>query len=293
MRQEYEPKPKKISNFEPFGIPVENQDGKLFVNNYHGFHAQNMELDRKAVERVLKIAHLDGPVFLTFMTYSRGRSLDANSDGSVSARKSRFFGEKINGENENPHMKITSLPVGWKIELNDQAIMENLMERKLDSQNRQKVFIKEFNDLTINGLLGCIAKEKLSSIKDKYFKNKRNWSIYFPAINALGALISQASQRSIVLQSSVVLLSYALINGLSLVHARNARQMEEFLREHGINIDRDSNFISRKVDHPWELFMPMVEIDKVIESFAYLSTAGRALVREKNSFDKPTLNPLE
>lgn len=285
--------PKQIRSFEPFVSPGEEKKGTLFVNEYNGHYSQAMELNREAVETVLRIAHLDGPVFLTSMPYSRGRSLDANSDGSVSAKNSLFSGKKIDEENENPHMKIASLPVGWKIEVNDQAIMANLMERKLDPQNRQKVFIKEFNGLIINGLWDCIAKEKLSNIKDKYFKNKRIWSIIYPAVNAMAVLISQAPLRSIAVQSSALLLTYAFINYLSLIRAKDARQIEESLREHGANIDHDSNFISRKVDHPWELVMPMIEIDKVIESFAYLSTAGRTLVREKNSFDKPTLNPLE
>lgn len=51
----------KPDGFEPF-LNREFQEEDLFVNNYGGNYAQNMQLNRRGVDRALKIAHLEGKV---------------------------------------------------------------------------------------------------------------------------------------------------------------------------------------------------------------------------------------
>ena len=40
----------------------------------------------------------------------------------------------------------------------------------------------------------------------------------------------------------------------------------------------------RRIDHLFEFFMPYVEVDKVVRSFAYLNLAGRRLVGLRKTF---------
>src|SRR3989344_2545790 len=89
---------RKNQDFESFTDPSENGENS-FVNRYDGNFCQDMELNRKAVERVLNIVHLDGQVFLT----------------------SRSSAPK-NSKEESSLYKVKSVPQGWSIEINDRKI---------------------------------------------------------------------------------------------------------------------------------------------------------------------------
>lgn len=54
----------KPDGFVPF-LDEEPKEEYVFVNNYGGAYSQKMELNRSGVERALKIARLQGKVFLT------------------------------------------------------------------------------------------------------------------------------------------------------------------------------------------------------------------------------------
>lgn len=99
----FQPQLTKPKGFEPFVNPEGEQGSQLFVNEYGGNYAQNMELNRHAIEKTLRLAHLDGQIFLTSFSPSRNRSIDANPDGSVSSKKSVFWGEKIEKDEANPY----------------------------------------------------------------------------------------------------------------------------------------------------------------------------------------------
>lgn len=248
----------KPSGFEPFDGTAENQTGKLFVNLYGGAFSQEMELNRKAIEQALRLAHLDGKVFLSSLSLSRGRSFEANSDGSVSAKRSVFFGEKLEEEKDNPYVKLTSVPQGWKIEINEQRMLEDLMKREMDPKKRQKVFVDKFNGFLKDSVANCIVKEKLSSIKDGLFRIKLALSIFNPSMQfGIGFLFrspNRSYQESFAFASLSTIFVFTMINLLRHV---------------------------RKIDHPGELIMPFVEIDKVVEFAVYLNTVGHQLVREK------------
>ncbi len=242
----------KKDGFEPFVNPEPTHD-PLFVHNYNG---QQMELNRGGIEKVLKIAHLDGQVFLTTLTPLRHRSIEANPDGSVSAKRSIFFGMDIKKENdENPLYKVTSVPQGWKIEINDQKLTEELTEKKLSGKKLQKTFIKKFNKLLNKGLFECIRKEKLTSIKDEWFKRK----VFAQTINT-GILLTLWAQQ--LFQLDLLAISTC---------------MSTFF---AINAFYNIPYRQRKIDARWEYIMPLIEVDKVARSWAFLSLKGRKLVRE-------------
>ena len=287
MRPEQEPKRINSNNFEPFVVPEEKQVDRLFVNLYCGHYAQNMEFNRRVVEKTLKLAHLDGQVFLTSLPVSRDRPFDANSDGSVSGKRSVFFGQKPDEEKNNPYCKISSIPRGWKIEINNQRIMEELMEKKIDQKKSRKVFIGNFNSLVISGLENCILKEKFSSIKDEYFRFRLFQSLLITTaeLTCSSVLLDPACWKIIAGLGGII-----LANGYTNIYNKMREEqskalgenLNDFAKMNGVGkINPIPGFRARKFDHPWEYVFPMVEIDKAIASVGHLNVFGQNLVREK------------
>jgi hypothetical protein len=250
----------KPSKFESFKTSEEIKSN-LFVNLYGGHYADSMELNRKAIERVLKLAHLDGKVFLTSRGVSRDRSIDANPDGSVTSKKSLFIREKPEDEDKNPYSRVISIPEGWKIEINDQRIMEELIDKRMSEKKTKATFVNKFDNLLGEKLLQCIVQEKLSTIKDKNFKYKLYASTANPVIQALLSALFKEKWPIDFIANTVFpsLLAYTICNSFPRLVGSSAR----------------------KTDHLWEYVLPSVEIDKVAESSAYLFMSGQKLVREK------------
>lgn len=250
---------------EPF-LNLEFKEEDLFVNSYGGNYAQVMQLNRKGVERVLKIAHLEGKVHLTNLQPNRSR---AEVHGNELAAKRRlFFAEKIeDNAKENPLYRVVSTPEGWRIAINDRRIMEDLNEKKLTGEKLQRTFIKKFNQLLNKSVFECIRKEKTTGIKDKYFIRKA----LIVAINP-GTTLSLWASGVFHLDTSLTTY-FVIAVGSNLVGLLGKLQTERL----GIF---SSAYIGRKLDAPWEYLMPQVEIDKVARAYAYLTGKGRTLVRE-------------
>jgi hypothetical protein len=282
-------KANRSNKFEPFEIPESDQEDRLFVNLYGGHHAKDMELNIKTAEKTLKLAHLEGQIFLMSLPPSRNRSLDANADGSVSAKKSVFWGEKLDEEKDNPYYKVTSIPQGWKIEINDQKMMEQLMKEKINPKQKQRIFINKFNSFAKSSLESCIKKEKLSSVKDRYFKHKLFSSLVIPVLQTgfrlylhNFSLIEYSRWRDVLSAMVGTFVTYTFINLLSGISNRRTRHLHEQSKESGQKLNLNKSTIDRKLDHPWEWIMPEVEIDKVIGSFLRLNVFSQKLVREKH-----------
>lgn len=261
-REEENPQKQKTSGFEPFINDGENGKRNLLVNLYGGNFAQKMELNRKAVERVLKIAHLEGQVFLSSLSPNRHRSIEANPDGSVSGKGSLMLGEKIEDKKDNPLYKIAPILQGWRIEINDQKLTEELTEKeKLTGKELQRVFVKRFNEILRKSLKDCVSKEKLSSIKDKSYGVKLFFSILYD-IYPSSTLIVSHRPLDFAYTIGAIAMTHAFLNilCLGLIRLRVATRR-------------------RNIDHPLEMFMPQVEVDKVARAFAYLQVKGRRLVR--------------
>lgn len=253
------PQKLKLDGFEPFVNPKPTNT-LLFVNGYNGNFAQNMELNRKAVERALRIAHLDGQVVLTSLVSSRKTSVDANPDGTVTAKRALFVGEEIEREEKAvPYYKVVNIPQGWRIEINDKRIREELMEKEgLGAREVQKAFIRRFNGLVKKGIKDCIVKEKLSSVKDKQNRVKKVLSLWIPSFSVfLATLINDWGSIP-----TAILFGHL---GYNMINSAYSRQSP----------------LRRKIDYPWEMVLPPVEIDKVLETLAYLSIKGRRLIGEK------------
>ena len=261
-REKKEPSKHVLQSWESFSNPPP-QDNFWFVNLYGGNYASSMELDRNRVEATLKYAHLNGQVVLTSFVPSRKRSIEANSDGSVTAKSTAFWGENLEeNETENPPYVVTSTPQGWRIEINDTKLREELVEKEKisDAKRLQKEFIKRFNSLTKRALFECVVKEKLTPVKDGEELNEKFGT---KLIAAVGQILTFAVV-SFPLGELTILQGYALL----------------FPLVAGFNILTRPAFPLRKIDYPWEYFLPAVEIDKVIGSFINLQTRGRKLVKE-------------
>ena len=249
------------NGFEPFINGNENGKNNLFVNLYGGNFSQKMELNRKGVERVLEIAHLDGTVILTSLIAPR-KSSEAQGN-ELAAKRNLFFGDKIQDEDrENPSHRVISVPEGWRIEINDQKLTEELTEKKLSGKKLQRAFIKRFNGHFREALKECVRREKLSNEKDKYFRSKLLWSLTNPTAAFIAVVLNKFDPAAVAFNIGTTLFVFSLFNTTDMLI---------------------SHPIRRKVDHLYEYLLPRVEIDKVMRSFAYLSTIGqgRTLVKEK------------
>jgi len=243
--------------FEPFE-PSEDQVN--FVNAYRGNFSKEMKLNRKAVERVLTIAHLDGTVSLTSLDNSRKRSIEeVNPDGSVSARRGLFKKQKIEDEEKEPLSRVISTPQGWNIEINGQKMAEQLTKKGLYGKGLQAKFIENFNRLLNTSVFEAVRREKLSGVKHKYIRRKLFLTLFPPLIQLLPRLLLN--------QDMITTIAYVLPFTFFTYGLMNFSQMER----HSI--------LSREIDHPLEWLMPNLEVDKVARTFAYLQGKGRKLVR--------------
>lgn len=236
----------RTDGFEPFVNP-ESTDNHLFNNYYDGAFAQKMVLNRIGIERVLKIAHLGGKVFLVRFDPSRRYSF-------------------VKDERRNPLYKVMPAPEGWRIGINDTRMMQELQEKKLPSGKLQEEFIKQFNRQLKLGVLECVRREKLSSEKDRHFKFKAIFSILPIPLQTLTRVPSFIERPFLNTLIGIVymLVGYAVANLMGPLITK-------------------SKF--RKVDSLWEYFMPLVEIDKVVRSWAFLAIRGKTLVKETKQPD--------
>ena len=150
------------------------------------------------------------------------------------------------------------------IEINDQRIIDELTEgQKLTGERLQKAFVNRFNSQLRGGLMECVWREKCSSEKDEYFKSKLILSVLFPTGQImLSVLFRENPLLAIIIDSAIIFGSYGIINSLRQSHPRAIKFSS-----------------ARNIDHPYECFMPPVEIDKVARTSAHLAGKGRTLVR--------------
>lgn len=166
-------------------------------------------------------------------------------------------------------------------------MMEELMERRLDPKKRQKKFAMAFNSFVISGLQNCIVKEKLSSVKDKYFRKKLAFTLYNPAFQMgvssfFNDITKTSFERAIITAAFATVFVNVMTNFSYNAFRRRAKRFDdEIERIYGQKLNLNKNSLDRKLDHAWEYVLPPIEIDKVFESFAYLNTFGHKLVREK------------
>lgn len=252
------------NGFEPFVNPKPSED-TLFVNGYNGNFAQKMKLNEILVKKVLGISHLEGQIFLTSLSFSPQRSMDT-------AKKKLMLGEEIDDSQKeiNPSYRTVPIKEGWRIEINDGKILEDLNEKGLTGERLQKTFIKKFSQLLNTSLFECIRKEKMTGIKDENFGRKFFISVFTPAIGlfVFAPKLLQLDLPSIAVSTSTYFAVNVFINLFDLLSLRP-------IESH----DTNSSAYVRKLDARWEYLMPQVEVDKVLRSF--FSLKARTLVKEK------------
>lgn len=270
----------KTDGFEPFKIDDPNGEN-LFINQYGGNFYQNMELNRKGMEEVLKIAHLGGvdgrsQVILTSFAPSYDKSKEAQGD-ELAVKRFLFFGDKT--QEDNPYYRVVSIPQGWRIEVNETRITEELMEKKLGGKKLQKAFVNRFNGFLKESLRECIWREKLSSEKDEQFRYKLFWDLVGGAIpfTQITFFTTNPSAVDFLWLVGAVPTIYGARSGL--YYLKKLSQRQDMVQKIDPNFKPDS-YKRRNIDNPLEAFMPYVEIDKVARTFAYLSGKGRKLVKE-------------
>ena len=257
------------NGFEPFNSELD-QDGNLFHNEYKGAYSGRMALNRRAVERVLRIAHLDGIVTLKNLPNVRQRSADGvNEDGSVSSGRNVLFNAKANkGAEENSFYEISSVSEGWTIGINDGRLVEELSTKeRLGGKELQEKFINKFNELIKQGIVKAILAEKLSTAKDEMSFVGKVVATGSPILcSGIFTGVTWFFNHDPKVLYGIFSSGILLLNAFRNIVSTNFRKIEEdfFSRQ---NIPPPS---PRKLDHVWEYFMPRVEIDKVIASLGYL-----------------------
>lgn len=252
-------------DWEPF--LQEPAGNNRFLNFYNGNYAQDMEINRKRVEQAIKVAGLEGNVVLTSLSYSRTRSIEANPDGSVAGKKGSFWGEKPE-DAENPYHRVTSIPEGWRIEICDQRIHDEL-SRKYSGEKLKKKNIESINRHLRAGIWQAVWKEKLSFTQDNLRPIKAVVS-FFPLIAEPIRFITKGDlgSHALPIDIGIEIIGYFMIYNVGLNLAT-------------VIYDKvnHSNVSQRNLTSFYEIFMPLLEVDRAARAFAYLNIKGRNLVR--------------
>jgi len=244
-------------DWEPFNLDPFNLDphpSQNFINLYGGPFSQQMELNRKNAERLLQVAAIEGKVILTSLSMSRTRSAEVNPDGTATGKRGLFWGKKPE-DAENPYHRVTSIPEGWRVEICDQRIHDELSQ-KFAGEKLQKKFVAKFNQHFRAGIWQAVWKEKMDVFsRGNYYKVfGSSWPLL---LNLFGA--SQGGFKAIDIPwffgGSAFMHGIMNISGqLFKLNLRNLTQLYEYL-------------------------MPLIEVDRVARAFSYLNLKGRNLVR--------------
>lgn len=238
--------------WEPFN--QEPSSEQRFVNLYGGVFSAQMELNRKKAEELVRVAALEGQIVLTSLSAIRNRPFEANPDGSVTAKRRLPWGEKPTEDVENPYFRVASIGEGWRVEICDQRIHQELAER-YSGEKLQKKFVARFNQYLRTAIWKIVKDEKLTSKKDHEIAIKWFNTIAFPLFEG-GVLIFGSAYN---LRSVLV-----IVGGLF------------FFFHPFINIIRKLGHDShRNLTSFYEYLMPQIEFDRIGRGFLYLNLKGQ------------------
>ena len=270
------PRPRVLAKdgFEPF--ISDSQPGDRFINLYNGAFSQQMKLNRRKAEEFIRIAGLEGSIVLTSVPRSRIRNIDVNPDGTVTARKSLSHGESPKEWVEEKPVRAISIPEGWRIEVCDQLIMDELLSQET-RKPLDKRFVERINPEVRSILQRIVIREKLTREKDADFRLRlaetvgttflitslsvNRWLFRFPLeTSTIGYEIFSFIAWHLIFYAGINLLGFINRGGL-----RNIKILERR------NI-RNNNILP-------EMFGPPVEYDRVLRSLLYANLKGRNLVK--------------
>jgi len=243
--------------FEPF-LTDPQPDTQRFINIYGGNYSQQMELNRLSVEELMRVGAYKGQIILTSLPPLRKRSLDINADGSATAKRRLFWGEKVEDEETIRPYQVLPIPQGWRVEINDQEILDDLT-RQESRKPLEKRFVAEFNRNLRSALFEILRKEKTGN-RDTMFK-LRIFATFLPLVAVFPVLSDGLTADDTLWIIGSCVSNYVFVNMLGIFSHNNPTV----------------NF--RNLESPYEIFMPQLEIDRWARGAAYLTLKGRNLAR--------------
>ncbi len=276
----------KKEDFEPFYSGWNGREHKpeptnhRFINRYDGPYTQNMFLNRKAVEKFIKLGGLQGTITLGQLpNFPQRIEEKVNPDGSVTTTKVDILNNGHTSpslEEENPHYRVTSTYDGWNININGKRINDEISRNPPKSMSNEELFTRRFNGFLYNSLRNCLEREKWSDEKNPFFSKQLIFTILPPLSGYLTYSIGKLSlidnqNYSLPNDSAIVLgltiMSWTLLNTAWLIIAQNNLDNEDYLKW------------SRS---PKEIMFPPVKIEGYLLGEVYLALKGRELVKLKS-----------
>jgi hypothetical protein len=232
-----------------------------------------MDLNIKNANRMVDVAALGEKVILTNIPALRSRSIDVNPDGSITSKKGLLWGQKITEpESEKPY-QISPIPEGWRIEICDQMITNELMSKE-SRKPLNKRYVDRFNQVLRSALSETVFKDKFTTASDKG--------------NTIKLLIEGAMVSLIGTYTAFYGYQFFELSSISFYYLQ-LNLVRNFI---GKSIStRNPFFPLRTLNSFYEYFMPPVEVDRALRGYLFINLKGRNLVQLAGEFkNKPKLN---
>lgn len=258
-------------SFEPFNSP--QNEANYFQNNYNGNFSDRLSLNRVAVERFCELADFEGEIHLSTTSRMRGSSYQSLGETAIIVDKGLT---KPKEKSDNPYCKVTSIPQGWLIAINDQEITKAILEKK--SQNPvEDQFVSFFNNCLRQGLSEASTRELASGEKRPAFKKSLAITAYYPlAITTILADNVHNLGDGLIIGGLIGLLTlngWGMYTGLSeLVYLKTG--IKQTMRDRDMVLDNLKDALKT-------LTRPPMPVDNLIASNVYLETKGRTLVKKQ------------
>ncbi len=243
---------KPAGDWEPFLLEPSPED--RFVNLYGGPFSQQMELNRKNVERFIEVAGLEGNI--TLVDVPRDRRAAGVSVTSVTPEGTATAGKVKSAEKRKT---AHSTSEGWRIEIPGEDILDELSRKESKNPLDQR-FTARFSQLIRDSMREILLREKLTSEKHSMF-----WRIFGSSTPWWGLLSASVTDGSI---SSSDLVWAIGIAGVYYPFMNLLPKPAQIPR-------------SRENLSFYEYFLPFIELDRVLRGLAFVNLKGRNLIRLK------------
>lgn len=273
MRNEQDIKP----GWEPF---LESKPSERFVCNYGGPFSSQMELNRRSIDRFLKIAALDGRVLIQENKASPDQVIpDINPDGSTVAKGSLRWGQQLQTFEERKHQysRVQIDRDSYTIFINGNLLREDLTSNNgLGVRDARKQFIQRFNNHLRGGLEEALVRDKCTWAGDPYWMGRLlttftlfYWDLLHPLVYGWesGKTTSFMFDMGLLIVANVI----AKDKHDELCKLSKNQSLHSFLYKNIDIILRFANLRRRSAKNIGiESFMPPFEIDRLIGGIGYL-----------------------
>lgn len=264
-QQEWEP----VAEIEP---------SERFASTYGGNFAKELEINRVALGRFLKIAALDGRLLLREGHSDRFRvAPDLNPDGSVTGKGRLRWGEKVPAtfKDNDRIWRVEQNQAGWDIAINDGLISEKLAERKKGNVREiKKDFSRVMDRAVKGGLRESLLRDKCTFAGDPFFAGR----LIMSAVILLNYY--SLSRRSLEGNLDPVAVTVAIVNLFGMGYSnlmdtayrdrifrlvkKNKNSSEAYPKRLFTYDRRSGNSLVERLSIPFE-------IDRLVRGFGYLA----------------------